>query len=132
MNRQAYPSDLTDGQWAQIAALRPAPCQTGRKRTIDRRELLNALFYRDKTGCQWRALPHDLPNWHTVESDYRRLRLAGVWARLHDILREQVRVKAGREPPPVPPSSTPKQSRRRKKGGPRLRRRHADHRAHAP
>ncbi len=100
MNRQAYPSDLTDGQWTTIAALLPAPCHTGRKRTIDRREILNAIFYLNRTGCQWRALPHDLPNWHTVESYYRRLRLAGGWARIHDALRERVRVKAGREPTP--------------------------------
>lgn len=100
MNRPAYPSDLTDAQWALIAPLLPPPCHTGRKRTIDRRELLNALFYLDKTGCQWRALPHDFPHWHTVESYGRRLRLAGVWARLHDTLREQVRVKAGHAPTP--------------------------------
>ena len=96
MNRQAYPSDLTDAQGDVLAPLLPPPCHTGRKRTIDRREILNALFYLDKTGCQWRALPHDFPNGHTVESYGRRLRLAGAWERL----REQVRVKAGREPTP--------------------------------
>ena len=100
MNRPAYPSDLTDAQWALLAPLLPPPCPTGRKRTIDRRELLNALFYLDKTGCQWRALPHDFPHWHTVESYYRRLRLAGVWERIHECLREQVRGKAGRAPSP--------------------------------
>jgi len=68
MNRQAYPSDLTDGQWAVIVPLLLPPCKTGRKRTIDLREVLNALFYLDKTGCQWRALPQDFPQWHTVES----------------------------------------------------------------
>ena len=65
-NRQAYPSDLTDAQWDELAPLLPPPCHTGRKRTIDRRAILNALFYLDKTGCQWRALPHDFPNWHTL------------------------------------------------------------------
>ena len=87
-------------QWDTLAPLLPPPCHTGRKRTIDRRELLNALFYLDKTGCQWRALPHDFPNDHTVESYGRRRRLAGVWERVHDTLREQVRVKEGREPTP--------------------------------
>jgi putative transposase len=66
MNRAAYPSDLTDAQWEVVAPLLPPPCHSGRTRTIDRRELLNALFYLDKTGCQWRALPHDFPNYHTV------------------------------------------------------------------
>jgi len=100
MNRAAYPSDLTDAQWEVVAPLLPPPCYTGRTRTIVRREILNALFYLDKTGCQWRALPHDFPNDHTVESYGRRRRLAGVWERVHDTLREQVRVKEGREPTP--------------------------------
>ena len=100
MNRQAYPSDLTNAQWEALAPLLPPPCHTGRKRTIDLREVLNALFYLDKTGCQWRARPHDFPTWHTVESYYRRGRRAGVWPRLHNTLRAQVRVKAGRTPTP--------------------------------
>ena len=100
MTRQAYPSDLSDAQWAVIVPLLPPPCKTGRKRTIDLREVLNALFYLDKTGCQWRALPHDFPKWHTVESYYRRWRLAGVWPRIHQRLREHVRVKMGRAPTP--------------------------------
>ncbi len=100
MNRQAYPSDLTDAQWDVLAPLLPPPCHTGRKRTIDRCAILNALFYLDQTGCHWRALPHDFPNGPTVESDGRRLRLAGAWERLHERLREKVQVKAGREPTP--------------------------------
>ncbi len=56
--------------------------------------------YLDKTGCQWRALPHDFPKWHTVDSYYRRWRLAGVWPRIHQRLREQVRITLGREPTP--------------------------------
>lgn len=100
MNRPSYPSDLTDAQWDKLAPLLPPPCSTGRKRTIDPREVLNALFYLNKTGCQWRALPHDFPTWHTVESYYRRWRQAGVWARIHEALREQVRDQAGRATTP--------------------------------
>lgn len=100
MNRPSYPSDLTDAPWDVVAPLLPPPCPTGRKRTIDRRAILNALFYLDKTGCQGRALPHDFPNGHTVESYCRRLRQAGVWERIHDTLRAQVRVKAGHAPTP--------------------------------
>ncbi len=100
VNRAVYPSDLTDAQWDDLSPLLPPPCHTGRKRTIDRRAILNALFYLDKTGCQWRALPHDFPHWHTVESYDRRLRLAGAWARIHACPREKVRVKAGHAPTP--------------------------------
>jgi len=97
MTRQAYPWDLTDAQWALIAPLLPPPARTGRKRRVDAREVLNALIYLDRTGCQWRALPHDFPRWQTVYTCYRRWRLAGVWERLHDRLRDQVRQHSGRE-----------------------------------
>ena len=95
-----YPSDLTDAQWAEIAPLLPPPAARGRKRRVDPREIMNALFYLDKTGCQWRALPRDFPNWHTVESYYRRWRRAGVWQRVHDKLRDQVRLRIGRDVSP--------------------------------
>lgn len=100
MTRQAYPWDLTDAQWAHLAPLLPPPAHTGRKRTVDPREVLNALFYLDRTGCPWRALPHDFPRWQTVYTCYRRWRVAGVWDRLHDHLREQVRRQSGREVSP--------------------------------
>ena len=64
------------------------------------REIINAIFYLNKTGCQWRALPHDLPNWSTVHTYYRNWRLTGVWERIHDALRAQVRPKDGREESP--------------------------------
>lgn len=95
-----YPSDLTDAQWAEIAPLLPPPAARGRKRSVDLREIMNALFYLDKTGCQWRALPRDFPNWHTVESSYRRWRRAGVWQRVHDKLRDKVRLHIGRDVSP--------------------------------
>ena len=64
------------------------------------REVLNALFYLDRTGGKFRALPHDFPPWSTVWSYFRRFRNDGTWERMHTALREQVRVKAGREPTP--------------------------------
>ena len=96
MRQEPYPSDLTDAQWAQLEPLLPPPATRGRKRSVDLREIMNALFYLDKTGCQWRALPRDCPKWHTVESYYRRWRLAGVWQRVHDKLRDKVRLHIGR------------------------------------
>ena len=100
MTRQAYPSDLTDAQWARLEPLLPPPKPTGHPRVIDRRELVNAILYVLRTGCPWRHLPHDLPKWSTVQSCFRRWRLDGTWARVHDALREQVRRAEGRAPTP--------------------------------
>jgi len=95
-----YPSDLTDQEWALIEPLLPAAQPAGRPRTTDLREVLNALFYVDRTGCQWRALPKDFPPWPTVWSYFRQWRNDGTWQRLHTALREQVRVQGGREATP--------------------------------
>ncbi len=100
MNRQAYPSDLSAAQWARIAPLIPPPKAGGRPRIVNIREIVNAIFYLNKTGCQWRSLPHDLPKWSTVHTYYRNWRLTGIWDRIHDALRAQVRAKEGREESP--------------------------------
>ena len=100
MTRETYPSDLTDAQWSQIAPLLPEPAKTGRKRSVDPRAVLNALFYIDKTGCQWRYLPREFPQWQTVYTYYRRWRLAGVWERVHDQMRDKVRLHIGRDVSP--------------------------------
>jgi len=100
MTTPAYTSDLTDAQWERFAPLIPPAKPGGRPRSVDIRAIVNAIFYRTKTGCQWRNLPHDLPPWGTVAGYYRIWRRAGVWETIHDALREEVRVKAGREPTP--------------------------------
>jgi len=100
MNRQAYPSDLSEAQWTRIALLIPPAKPGGHPRIVNIREIVNAIFYLNKTGCQWRALPHDLPNWSTVHTYYRNWRLTGVWERIHDARRAQVRAKEGREESP--------------------------------
>jgi len=64
--RLAYDSDLTDYEWQQLEVkLQQAP-GPGRKRTANMREILNAILYLNRTGCQWRMLPHDLPYWQHV------------------------------------------------------------------
>lgn len=95
-----YPSDLTDQEWAVLEPLIPQAKPGGRPRTVEMRDVLNAMFYVDRTGCQWRALPHDFPSWSTVWSYFRAFRNDGTWKRMHSALREQVRVKQGREPTP--------------------------------
>jgi putative transposase len=100
MSRLPYSSDLTNAQWERIAPLIPPARPGGRHRSVDIRAVLNAIFYRTKTGCQWRNLPHDLPPWGTAAGYYRIWRRNGTWETIHDALREQVRVKAGREATP--------------------------------
>src|SRR3954451_20829709 len=66
MIRKAYPTDLTDAQWARIAPLIPPAMPGARRRTVNVREVLNAILYFVRTGCQWRNLPHEeFPPWGT-------------------------------------------------------------------
>ena len=100
MDRQRYPSDLTDAQWELVEPHIPPEKWGGRTRAVPMREVVNGILYLSRTGCQWRAIPHDLPNWNTVRHYYDRFRDDGTWERVHDLLRADVRVAAGREPTP--------------------------------
>src|SRR6185437_4066901 len=97
--RKPYPSDLTDDQWAIIEPLVPV-YDTGRPRTNDMREVLNAIFYLNRSGCQWDMLPHDLPPKSTVYEYFARWRDDGTWQRILDALRQAVRVAVGRDKNP--------------------------------
>lgn len=99
LNRK-YPSDLTNGQWQVVRQLLPPASRRGRPR-IDRREILDAIMYVVRTGCQWRQLPNDFPNWKTVYTVFWRWRRAGVWKRLNDALREKVRKSVGKKSTPT-------------------------------
>lgn len=92
--KQSYKTDLTDEQWAVVQPLVEA--KTGRKATVCRRRILNAIFYLNRTGCQWRNLPHDLPHWSTVHSCYWRWRHNGTLERLYAALHALARTAAGR------------------------------------
>jgi putative transposase len=83
MERIPYPTDLTDTEWQRLAPLLPGSGKAGRPRNYSWRDILNAIFYVRRTGCQWRCLPHDMPKWQTVYHDFRRWRKAHVWARMH-------------------------------------------------
>lgn len=100
MPRRRYPTDLTDAQWAILEPLVPVPRAGGRPARHDRRELVNAMLYVLRGGIAWRALPHDFPAWQTVYHYFRLWRLDGTWERLNTVLRERVRVRAGRQPSP--------------------------------
>jgi putative transposase len=97
--RKPYPSDLTDEQWAIIQPLIPVN-RVGRPRTHDMREVLNALFYLNRSGCQWDMLPHDLPAKSTVYDHFAQWKADGTWQKILDALRRQVRVAGGHDPNP--------------------------------
>jgi len=72
----------------------------GRPRTHTLREVLNAVFYLLKSGCQWRLLPHDFPRWPTVYHYFRQWRIDGTWERINRAIRKHLRVRLGRDPQP--------------------------------
>jgi transposase len=99
-SRKPYPSDLTDAQWAIVEPLLPPPVPAGAPRTTSFREVLDAIFYLLSNGCKWSALPHDFPPEGTVRDYFHQWRRNGLWERIHDALRCQVRQQAGKEPEP--------------------------------
>lgn len=99
MTRKPYPSDLTDAQWALIEPQLP-PALRGRRPEYSRREIFNAILYVNRTGCQWRYLPHDFPPYRSVFGYFTAWQTDGTLERLHDVLVLKTRVAAGREPEP--------------------------------
>jgi putative transposase len=101
--RKVYPSDLTDEQWAIVEPMIPPAKQSprgGRPREVDMREVLNTIFYLNRSGCQWDMLPHDLLPKSTVYDYFAQWRDDGTWAKMVKALRERTRVAAGRDPTP--------------------------------
>ena len=89
----SYPSDLTDKKWQILQEIIPTRKVGGFKRKYSERELLNAIFYINKTGCQWRYLPSDDPPWQSVHRYFTKLTNKGVFEKINDFLRERVREK---------------------------------------
>jgi putative transposase len=98
--RKPYPTDLSDAEWNYIEPHLPAPKGHGRPRTHDLREILNAVLYVLKSGCQWRMLPHDFPRWPTVYHYFRQWRIDGTWERINRAIRKRLRVRLKRDPQP--------------------------------
>ena len=96
-----YDSDLTDAEWALVAPLVPPAKRGGRKRDVDVREIFNAIFYVLWTGCQWKALPKDLPPKSTVHWYFMLWRWDGTLQRVHHALYVAVREHEGREASPT-------------------------------
>jgi transposase len=97
---QRYPSDLTDTEWSLVEPLIPPAKRGGRKRAVDIREVLNGIFYVLSTGCQWRALPKDLPPRSTVHDYLHLWDWDGTLLRLHHALFVRARELAGKEASP--------------------------------
>jgi putative transposase len=91
MNTQNYPSDVTDEQWELLQPLFVRKKTAGRPPKVDYRAVVNALFYQNRTGCQYRFLPKDFPPWNTVYYYFAKWRDNGFWTRLHDTLAAAVR-----------------------------------------
>ena len=95
-----YPSDLTDAEWALVEPLIPPAKHGGRHREVDVREVLNAIFYVLSTGCQWKALPKDLPPKSTAHNYFTLWDWDGTLECIHHTLYMAVREKEGREASP--------------------------------
>jgi transposase len=93
MSTPSYPSDLTDAQWGIIEPLLAGRSGPGAPIELNLRRVLEAIFYLSRTGCQWRYLPRDFPNYNSVRYWYDKWRRDGTLERIHDTLREQVRAK---------------------------------------
>jgi len=100
MKREYYPTDLTDKQWALLEPVIPPAKPGGRPRESDMREVINAILYQLRTGCQWRMLPHDFPPWSTVWTYFRTWRDSGEWERIEGTLRKVARANQRREATP--------------------------------
>jgi putative transposase len=98
--RKRYPSDVTDTQWALLEPLIPQASTEGRPAFLERREIVNGILYVLCSGCSWRMVPHDLPNWNTLCSYFRDWKHDGIWEYIQTSLRQQVRLHLGREAEP--------------------------------
>jgi transposase len=100
MGRTAYPSDLSDAQWKLLEPCIPPAKPGGRPRSVNMRKVIDGILYVLRSGCAWRLLPHDFPPWSTVYDYLRKFRKSGLWQRIHDSLRDQVRRREGRRESP--------------------------------
>lgn len=119
-SRLRYPSDLTDSEWALVEPMIPPAKRGGNKRTVDVREIVNGLMYILSTGCQWRAIPKDLPPSSTLNDYFRRWDDDRTLDRLHQALYVRCRELAGRNASPTAAIIDSQSVKSAEKGGARL------------
>src|SRR5271156_3792667 len=112
-----YPSDLTDEEWALAKSEIPRAKRGGNKRTVKIREVVNGLMYVLSTGCQWRALPKDLPPRSTVNHYFCRWQHDGTLDRLHHAAYVRCREQADRDASPTAAIIDSQRVKRAEKGG---------------
>jgi transposase len=118
-----YPSDLTDAEWALVGPMIPPARRGGRPRDVNVREVVNAIFYVLSTGCQWQALPKDLPPKSTAHHYFMLWDWDGTLERIHHALYVAVREGEGREASPTAAVIDSQSAKAAQKGALRLTRR---------
>jgi transposase len=119
-SRLRYPSDLTDEEWAQVEPLIPSARRGGNKRTVSAREVVNGLMYILSTGCQWRAIPKDLPPRSTIHDYFDLWSWDGTLDHMHETLYVKCREQASREASPTAAILDSQSVKSAEKGGWRL------------
>ncbi len=118
-SRLRYPSDLTDDEWALVKPLIPPAKRGGNRRHVDEHEIVDGLMYILSTGCQWRALPKDLPPRSTVHDYFDLWSWDGTLDRIHHALYVKCREQVGREASPTAAIIDSQSVKAAEKGGPR-------------
>ena len=101
MTRKGYDTDVSDAEWVLLEPVVQRSGKMGRPVKLNLREIVNALFYWERTGCQWRLIPADFPNWTSVRYYFDKWTKDGTWVRINDTLRRKVREQEGRNAEPT-------------------------------
>jgi putative transposase len=99
--QERYPTDLSNAEWSLLKPYLPTQKRRGRPRIHSPREIVNAVFYLLKSGCQWRMLPREFPPWKTVFHYFSAWRIDGIWERTNQARRRRLREELGRGPKPT-------------------------------